>query len=860
MESSRIIGSGIAGVLDVDPAEQVARLKALVYGQAQFMELVSSGAPLRRILEAIALWVEEQSNNELFAGILVMDPTGKKLLHGAAPSLPDSYNNAIHGVEIGPTVGTCGTAAATKSIVIVEDMATDPKWEKFRALALAHGLRASWSTPLINKDGKVLGTFGIYYTEPRKPTEDDIELIRLVSTTALLAIQHHLAEEERKILLLKEKNAVEKLKKEGEHFFKLLMDAPALIAVLRGPELVYEIMNPLYKQVVAGERDILGKPIRQALPELERQGIFELLNEVYESGEPYIDGELLVKLDRKGNGILEDVFFNFIFQPLKNEKDSVDGIFIHAVDVTESVIARKLAEQSEEKFRSFVINSPMPIGIYVGREMRIQTANDAILETWDRDKSVIGKTFREALPELEGQPFYQLLDDVYTTGRSYQATAERVDLFRHGRMEITYYNFSYKALRDSKGEIYGVINTGIEVTDLVQARQKLQEAQEKLTLATEVAELGTWHVDMRSGMFDVSDRMKEWYGLTSNSVNFDALLTVAPESERPRVIEAFENAIKQNGLYDLECRCINQITGEERIIHARGKGTFSPDGELVQLSGSAIDITPVRMTEQLLEKEVRNRTTQLEEANKHLQLINENLKQFAYVASHDLQEPLRKINIFSDLLMRKNQENLDATGKSHLDRISGSAKRMSSLIKDLLEFSRLDSREKLFAATDLNKVINNIKKDYELLILEKNAAIIIEDLCVLEVIPLQMNQLFYNLIGNAIKFSREATHPIVKISCRNLSREEVLENPNLIHEWKYAEVVVRDNGIGFDQLFAEQIFTIFQRLHPKEQYEGTGIGLALCKKIVDNHHGEIFALSQPGNGAEFHVILPVKRS
>ena len=859
MEGLRNPGeNGTSDFVESDEVLQLERLKALVYGQAEILELLSNGASLSTILTAIALWVESQSNNELFASILVMDSTGTRLLHGAAPSLPDDYNQAVNGVLIGPNVGTCGAAAFLKKQVIVEDMARDPNWKQFIPLALKYNLRSSWSTPLINKDGNVVGTFGIYYQDCRKPFEDDIEIIKLVSKTALLAIEHSHAQEERNKLLANEKKNLEKIRQESQHFYRLLMDAPAIIAVLKGPQHVYELTNPLYQQVVGGNRNLIGKPIREALPELEGQGIYELLDEVYSTGEPHIDSELLVKLDRTERGVLENVYFNFVFQPIKNENDQTEGIFIHAVDVSEFVIARQRARESEERFRSFVVNSPMPIGIYVGREMRIETANQAILDTWDRDESVIGKTFREALPELEGQPFYQLLDDVYTSGETYQATAERVDLFRHGRMEITYYNFTYKALRDVHGEIYGVINTGVEVTDLVEARHRLQETQENLRVAMAVAEIGTWQFNLQNQTVYFSDRLREWFGLSSNEGSFDDMMNLVDDADQQRISKALERT-QRGEIYDVEFRTWHKVTGQERIIHARGNATFGEKGEIVKINGSAVDITLQKLNEQQLEKEVKHRTLQLEEANKHLQMVNENLNQFAYVASHDLQEPLRKINVFSDLLLKKHADQLQSRGKYYLEKVSGASKRMSGLIKDLLEYSRLDSAEKTFVRINLNAVIRNIITDYELLIKEKNAHIIVGELCSIEAVPLQMNQLFYNLVGNAIKFSQQNSDPVVNISSRMLSKEEILKFPNLVSNWEYAEIVVQDNGIGFNQQYAQQIFVIFQRLHSKNEYEGTGIGLALCKKIVDSHYGEIYAKAEEGCGASFHVILPASR-
>lgn len=521
--------------------------------------------------------------------------------------------------------------------------------------------------------------------------------------------------------------------------YQLLLNVPAMIAVLRGPDHRFELANPLYIKAVGG-REVVGLPIRKALPELEGQGIFELLDSVYETGVAYTNNELKVQLASDVTGELRENYFKFIYQPIRSVNGTIDGIFVYATDITEHITARKKIERSEERFKSFVMNSPVPTAIYIGKEMRVEMANDALLRTWDKtaDK-VIGKTFREALPELDGQPFYQLLDDVYTTGISYEATEDRVDLFRNGRMETAYYNFTYKALRNELNEIYGVINTGVEVTELVEAK----------------------------------------------------------------------NAIKR--------------------------------------------------AEELLEEQVRLRTIELEKLNNDLLFTNEQLKQFAYVASHDLQEPLRKINMFCDRLINSSEEDLRLRGKKYLEKIIHAAQRMSNLIHDLLNFSQLDARDNGFVAVDLNEVAEKIKEDYEILIGQKGAVVNISRLDIIEAAPLQMNQLMYNLVGNALKFSRDGIMPEVNISSRILSKEEVHAFPNLDQSLRYCELVVSDNGIGFDQAFSEKIFEIFQRLHGKGQYEGTGIGLALCKKIVDHHRGEIYAMSQPGEGASFHIILPVSR-
>lgn len=183
-----------------------------------------------------------------------------------------------------------------------------------------------------------------------------------------------------------------------QDIYQLLMNVPALIAVLKGPDHRYELANPLYRKVVGEERHILGKPIREALPELCGQGIFELLDNVYQTGVAYVNNELMVQLASDTDDELRDFYFKFIYQPIRSSQEEIEGIFVHATDVTGHVLARKKHQKSEERFKSFVMNSPVPTVIYVGKEMRIETANEALLKTWDKtyDK-VIGKTFREAV-------------------------------------------------------------------------------------------------------------------------------------------------------------------------------------------------------------------------------------------------------------------------------------------------------------------------------------------------------------------------------------------------------------------------------------------------------------------------------
>lgn len=243
----------------------------------------------------------------------------------------------------------------------------------------------------------------------------------------------------------------------------------------------------------------------------------------------------------------------------------------------------------------------------------------------------------------------------------------------------------------------------------------------------------------------------------------------------------------------------------------------------------------------------------LKRLNEQLVKSNQDLEQFAYVASHDLQEPLRKIQTFSQLA----QKELSAASQpgKYLEKITASAKRMAELILAVLNYSRLSKNREQFEKVNLNLILTSIRTDLELLIAEKAAVINSDLLPVVDGIPLQLTQLFFNLIGNSLKFSDKP--PLINLRSRYLKGAEIHEHQVQDQERDYAEIVITDNGVGFEQEYAERIFTIFQRLHDKQSYAGTGIGLALCKKIVENHNGFIHARSNLGDGAAFYIYIPV---
>jgi PAS domain S-box-containing protein len=272
-----------------------------------------------------------------------------------------------------------------------------------------------------------------------------------------------------------------------------------------------------------------------------------------------------------------------------------------------------------------------------------------------------------------------------------------------------------------------------------------------------------------------------------------------------------------------------------------------PDGAIVGLVGVSSDITERKLAEEKLQRFAEQ-----------LKRSNEELQNFANVASHDLQEPLRKIQAFGDRLRVKCAAQLGDTGLDYLSRMENAAQRMQGLIQDLLKLSRIVTQAQPFEKCDLGAILRDVISDLVVVIEKKGADIRVGPLPTVEGDPVQLWQLFQNVVHNAMKFQRPGVRPEIRITGRVFDAPANLI-PGADAGEPVVEIAVQDNGIGFEEKFAEQIFVVFQRLHSRDEYEGTGIGLAVCRKITDRHAGRIVAKSSPEGGATFLVTLPVQQ-
>lgn len=289
-------------------------------------------------------------------------------------------------------------------------------------------------------------------------------------------------------------------------------------------------------------------------------------------------------------------------------------------------------------------------------------------------------------------------------------------------------------------------------------------------------------------------------------------------------------------MFQVEYRCRHK-NGSWRILEGVARKYEDKTTDLRGIIVNSRDITDRKMAE----KQLRSYTFKLEQSNRELQ-------EFAYVASHDLQEPLRKVQAFGDRLEKKCAEQLSDEGRDYVHRMKNAAGRMQNLINDLLTFSRVATKTQPFQTVNLKTIVEEVVSDLEVRIEQSGGQVEIGELPVLEADPLQMRQLFQNLISNALKFHRADEKPLVRVYAS--AGGEALEEG-------FCRIAVEDNGIGFDEKYLDRIFTVFQRLHGRLEYEGSGIGLAVCRKIVERHGGNITAKSEEGKGATFFLDLPI---
>jgi signal transduction histidine kinase len=361
----------------------------------------------------------------------------------------------------------------------------------------------------------------------------------------------------------------------------------------------------------------------------------------------------------------------------------------------------------------------------------------------------------------------------------------------------------------------------------------------------EILQFGVCTIDSKTSKRTWSSGLYSILGLEPFSVepgpeNFLKHINVV---DLPAVLKSIDESNRSQIPYKIQF-CITDANGIQKKLKAENFFNYDENNVLIEQKIVLKNITEDYLYNQQLELKIE-----------HLSKSNNNLKEFVHVASHDLQEPLRKIAVFTEKLNAEFGNVMEEGAQLSIAKISGSVKSMQSLLEDLLRFSTLTASEIEFKKVSVNDIIKSVLSDLEVKIEDSNCSLNCSDIPLIDGYPSQIKQLFSNLINNSIKFKKEGLAPEIKIHCEDADAKEFPLLPILLYK-PYVKITIRDNGIGFDQLYSEKIFQVFQRLHGKAEYDGSGIGLSICKKIMDNHHGYIFADSTPGAGATFTLLFP----
>jgi PAS domain S-box-containing protein len=729
----------------------------------------------------------------------------------------------------------------------------------------------------------------------------------------------------------------------------ILENAPAMICILKGPQHIFEVANEHYYQLI-GKQDIIGKPVREVLPEVENQGFFEILDTVYTSGKPFIGNELQINLEVE-NGAFKNSFLDFVYQPMLDDNGEVDGIFVHVVDVTEKVEVRKKVEENEirlknlidtvpaiiwitskdgystylnenwykytgqntreaenfgwlkavhpedrdeagnqflnaskknisysytyrlrtangeyrwvrdrgqpkfnaagefegmvgtvlevheekikeqqiqdkeHRIRNIVEEATVATAVYTGKELKIEIANEAMISLWGKDKSVIGKNLPQALPELENQPFFDILRDVYSTGKIYWGQEDKVDLMIGDQMQTGYFNFTYKPLRNEKGEIYGILNMALDVTENVKSKLLLKESESYFRQIADLMPDKVTNTDEEGNFIYFNQNWLQYSGLKSEELNSRFWTDLIHLEDRELFAKKWQESLNTGKDFEIEARFRNKFN-KYRWHLSRAEAVREETGKIKMWIGTNTEI------HKLKEEEKRK-------------------EDFLKMVSHELKTPVTSIKGYVQLLLNMiksgDEKNVSALPLApSLERIDHQIIRLTRLISEMLDLSRLEEnklelQKEVFSINDL---VTETVQDINYTNTQHKIEIIHDYKCNIFADKDRIGQVLINFITNAIKYSPESQNILVKIQkARN----------------NQVSVSVRDHGIGIDRKNHKNIFKRFYRIGGKseETYSGFGIGLYLANEIIQRHKGNITVKSKKGKGSDFSFVVSV---
>lgn len=594
-----------------------------------------------------------------------------------------------------------------------------------------------------------------------------------------------------------------------------------------GTELI-QFYNDAYRPSLGNEGKhpkALGQHGEECWPEIWPV-IKPLIDQVLSGGPSTWSEDQLIPIYR--NNRLEDVYWTFSYSKVNDGPGKPGGVLVICSETTEKVNTLQKMEKtvtelaaSESRLRYMLADAPVAIALFSGKELLIEAANKKVLEVWGKTEEVIGKPLHIAIPELKDQPFLQIMNTVFTTGKPFHGNEVKAILEQNHKLEEVYSNFVYQPLKNADGETTGIVLIANIITEQVITRKKVEQAEEMLRLSIEAANVGTWYMDVNTRDFIASSRMKELYGYYPHEeVSYDAVISQIPEEYRNNVRLAVEKAIASGEGYSIEHPVIGYHDQTPRWVRALGKLYPSTVGHTAHFSGLTLDITEQKRDE-----------------------MRKN--DFIGMVSHELKTPLTSLNGYLQLLIARMKKTEDVFTLTSLEKAHLQVKKMSTMINGFLNISRLESGKihldmQVF---DLDQLIAEIIEEtrptlqhHSLTLSPCNPVSIYAD-------REKIGSVVSNLLSNAIKYSPKGKK--IEVNCE-------------VHEGM-VEVSVKDEGMGIKPQAIEKLFERFYRVETKhtQNISGFGIGLYLCAEILLHHSGKIWVESEIGVGSTFYFSLPL---
>ncbi len=621
------------------------------------------------------------------------------------------------------------------------------------------------------------------------------------------------------------RNEVEKeLSLSHERFFKFFKSSPVPTNIIRVKDGHYLHANNAFLKLFSLTREqVIGKTSAEfnIIDTKKREDILEHVKE-----KNYNMQDVEVKL-RSSTGRRIDILTSTLLIELDGEPHMLTTL----IDITE----RKAIEKENRKSRKS-LNDAQKLSKTGSWEFNLKTGalfwSDELYHIFEVEETPAEKLFEVCRKKIHPDDIANL-DDAINLANEAGVAAVYEHRVIMGDGSIKHLLGLGEIIKNEEGESIWLKGTTQDITERKEFEISIEKTRNSLAIAQKIARLGSWEWDITTGKEKWSDEQYRIFGYEPGEIesSYSLFVNCLHPDDKSNVLLAIELALKGVYKFETEYRIITK-KGEIKYIEARGDVERDSDDKAIYMRGTVLDITERKLTNQ-----------KLRDFYNQLEIKNKELEQYAFIASHDLQEPLRTISSFTELLTDEYAAKFDNNANTYVRFISQSAMRMRDLITALLDYSRLGNKI-ILQQSDCNDILKHAMENLHVSIKESEAVIIAENLPVLKAYPIEMELLFQNLIGNAIKFRKKEVATEINIKAKK--RE---------HEWEFS---FADNGIGIDGKHFEKIFLLFQRLHSSDNYKGSGIGLSHCKKIVELHNGRIWVESKAGEGSVFYFTIAVQ--